>query len=72
MAQKREKRQTLAEKTRELCVHRRRTITMEMIANHLGCTPNWVSLFATGRIANPSADKIQMLYEYLAEKQLDY
>lgn len=72
MAQKKEKRLTLVEKTRELCIHRRRTITMEMIANHLGCTPNWVSLFSTGRIPNPSCNKMQMLYEYLAEKQLDY
>jgi hypothetical protein len=66
------KRLSLVEKTRELLVHRKRTLTIEIIAKHLGCSGNWVSMFATGKIENPGANIIQELYELLAEKPLEY
>lgn len=35
-----------------------------------GIVPHWLSMFATGRIANPSVNRVQFLYEYLSGKKL--
>lgn len=36
-----------------------------------GLTPNWLSLLAQGKIAEPSVNKIQKLYEYLTGRPLE-
>jgi hypothetical protein len=35
-----------------------------------GLSPNWLSLFATGKIRSPGVNNVQKLYEYLAGKVL--
>lgn len=36
-----------------------------------GVPPNWLSKFATGKIRNPSVNRVQRLYEYLSTRTLD-
>lgn len=35
-----------------------------------GLNPNWLSLLSTGRMKDPSVNKVQRLYEYLSKKAL--
>lgn len=41
------------------------------IYRETGLTPNWLSLLAQGKIAEPSVNKIQKLYEYLTGRPLE-
>jgi transcriptional regulator with XRE-family HTH domain len=72
MVKKFNRRPTLAEKTRELLQNRRRTLTIAEISYRLGVSENWVSLFATGKISDPSVNTIQDLYELLTGQHLEY
>lgn len=35
-----------------------------------GLQPNWLSLLATARMRNPSVNRVQKLYEFLAQRRL--
>lgn len=37
-----------------------------------GLTPFWLSSVSTGKVADPSVNKIQMLYEFLSGKKLSF
>lgn len=40
------------------------------IYDRTGIQPTYVSAVATGRVKNPSVNKVQRLYEFLSGKQL--
>ena len=59
---------SLVVRTRELLQRDGRTYLE--IYSETGFTPSWLSLFAQGKIANPSAHRVQSLYEFLSNKKL--
>lgn len=42
------------------------------IYSSTGLTPSWLTQLSTGKIKDPSVNKIQRLYEHLAETELAY
>lgn len=59
---------SLLEKTRELLRGCEKSY-LEIYAA-TGLSPNWLTGVATGKIADPSVNRIQALYEYLQGKAL--
>lgn len=59
---------TLLKRTRTLITESGKTHMQICIAT--GLQINWISGVATGRIKDPSVNRIQKLYEYLAGKKL--
>lgn len=41
------------------------------VYKHTGINPSWLWRFATGRIRNPSVNRVQNLYEHLTATKLD-
>lgn len=41
------------------------------VYKHTGISPSWLWRLATGRIRNPSVNRVQNLYEYLTATKLD-
>jgi hypothetical protein len=56
--------------TQYLLVNRPRYMTYKVITDHTMLHQRWLEQFAIGRIKEPSAQRIQMLYEYLTGKPL--
>lgn len=44
--------------------------TYMQIYDATGLSPNWLSLVATNKIANPSVNSVQKLYEFLTARPL--
>lgn len=61
---------TLLQRTRELIKQSDQSYS-QMFAGS-GLEPNWISGVATGRIKDPSVNRIQKLYEYLAGSKLAF
>lgn len=59
---------TLLKRTRALITDSGKTHMQICIAT--GLQVNWISGIATGRIRDPSVNRVQKLYEYLAGKAL--
>ena len=59
---------TLLQRTRDLITDSDKTHMQICIAT--GLQVNWISGIATGRIKDPSVNRIQKLYEYLAGSKL--
>ena len=59
---------TLLEKTRELL--KTSGCTYLKIYSETGLEPTWISGVCTGRIKDPSVNRVQKLYEYLAGSKL--
>lgn len=59
---------SLKEHTRELLLSSE--LTDRQVAELLGCSITWVSMFRDGRIRAPNVDIIQKLYEHLAGQPL--
>lgn len=59
---------SLLSKTRELLKQGDKTYLV--IYEETGLTPNWLAGVATGKIANPSVNRVQKLYEHLAQRAL--
>lgn len=60
---------TLLAKTRELL---KTTPNSYLdIYKSTGLTPFWLTGVSTGKVLNPSVNRIQQLYEFLAGKKLD-
>lgn len=60
---------TLLAKTRKRLIESNKSYLQ--IYKDTGLTPNWLSLLAQGRIAEPSVNKIQKLNEYLTGRPLE-
>jgi len=58
----------LLERTRELLRTTRHTYLDIAVAT--GLRPHWLSFLASGKITDPSVNKIQKLYEFLSNKKL--
>lgn len=69
---------TLCEKTLHLLKNRPVTKTFQVIADEMNeatggdTAPNWISMFNCGRIASPSVNAIEALYNVLSDKPLSY
>lgn len=59
---------SLLSKTKELLTEHQGTYFD--IYDKTGIQPTWLSALATGRIKNPSVNKVQRLYEYLRGQPL--
>lgn len=59
---------SLLERTRELLKTSPDSYNAVFLAT--GLTPHWLSCVATGRLKDPSVNKIQKLYEHLAGQKL--
>lgn len=57
--------------TRTLTLLHDREKDILTIANESGIPFYWVRHFATGKTKDPSVNKVQALYEYLTQKQLE-
>lgn len=63
---------------RETLLARTRKLLRESDQSHLqiykatGLTPFWLSSIATGKVADPSVNRIQALYEFLSGKELSF
>lgn len=53
-----------------LVKERPRSMRLDDLAGTVGCTRQWLSMFAHGRMENPSAVVIERLYVTLTGKQL--
>jgi transcriptional regulator with XRE-family HTH domain len=62
---------SLTKKTLELYRQRPRSMTKDRLAEELGISPSWVDQWSRGIIKNPSADRIQAIYEFLSGKKLE-
>lgn len=60
---------TLLAKTRDRLVRSDKSYLQ--IFRDTGLTPNWLSMLAQGKIAEPSVNKIQKLNEYLTGRPLE-
>lgn len=59
---------SLLEKTRTLLNTTDQTYLS--IYGATGLTPNWLSMLGSGKIPDPSVNKVQKLYEHLTETEL--
>lgn len=59
----------LMRRTRELL--RTTAKTQLDIFGDTGISPNWLTLFGTGRILNPSVNRVEALYNYLRGAPLE-
>lgn len=60
----------LASHTVSLLRNRPRSVTLEQVAEGAQVKKSWLSALLAGDFDDPSANRIQRLYEYLAEKPL--
>lgn len=68
-------RPTLLQTTCHLLRNRRRGLTLQTIAQECNCSVGFLSGLITihgRRTLHPSVDKIQTLYEFLSESELQY
>jgi transcriptional regulator with XRE-family HTH domain len=56
--------------TQHLLINRPKPVTFAKIEAGAGISPRWLGDFANGRITEPSAQRIQKLYEYLTGEPL--
>ena len=61
----------LVHRTRELLKHRDRTKTFEVMARETGLNRRWLEDFAWGTDKEYGVNRVTLLYEYLAGKQLE-
>lgn len=61
---------SLRDKTLFLLQTRSIQLTFEKIAKDTGLSDRWLSMFCRGKITDPSSNKIQTLYEYLAKTKI--
>lgn len=59
---------SLLARTRHLLRHTQ--LTYMQVYDVTGLAPNWLSLVANNKIANPSVNSIQKLYEFLTDSEL--
>lgn len=59
----------LMRRTRDLL--KATTKTQLDIFGDTGISPNWLTLFGTGRIPDPSVNRVEVLYNYLNGRPLD-
>jgi hypothetical protein len=60
----------IVERSQELVRNRPRPITFRVIEEGTGISPRWLTDFTNGRITEPSAQRIQKLYEFLTGQPL--
>jgi hypothetical protein len=62
---------SLMARTQDLLVNRPRTLTFVQIqADCPALGIRWLQAFANGKIAEPSVNKVEMLYEYLSGEKI--
>ena len=61
----------LRDRALELLANRPRDMTLKHIADTTGLPEAWLKLFARDKIADPSVNRVETLYNYLSEKPLD-
>lgn len=62
----------LVDKTKELLKNRPRTLEYEKISQDTGIGASWIRMFASDRIKDPGSTRIEILYNYLSSKKLEY
>jgi len=62
----------LRDKTLELLQNRNVTLTLLDISVATKISLHWIHKFSTNKIADPSVNRIQTLYEYLSKKELKF
>ncbi len=62
---------TLYERTLQLLKDRPHTLTFQKIETETEIKIPWLSKFVIGEIKDPSVNKIQKLYEFLAKQPLE-
>jgi hypothetical protein len=65
-------RPTLRERTYDLLRTRSFQTSVGKICRETGLSRGFVEDFSRGRTKDPSADRVQVLYEYLSGRQLEY
>lgn len=60
---------TIRDNARQLYLSRPKTVTAVAVAQHLGVSIQWLSLFSRGKIANPGVNTIEELTAYLTEEK---
>lgn len=55
---------TLMIETQRLLLHRDRSLQLAEIAKQCNVSVEWLKMFSTGRINDPSVNKIERLYTY--------
>lgn len=58
--------ETLLEKTRRLLDEAPRHVEYQTMAESIGVSKSWLSMFKDGKIANPGIVTIQNLHDYLS------
>lgn len=55
--------------TKTLLAERPRALTLGMIAEQAGLTPDWLSAFSQGKMADPGITKVQRLHDFLITRK---
>lgn len=61
----------LRDKVLDLLANRPRNVTLKDIATGADVPEAWLKVFAAGRIADPSVNRVEVLYNYLNGKPLN-
>jgi len=62
---------TLYERTHALLKGREEGLSLTTISMDTKLNPHWLQAFASGKLEDPSVNRIQTLYEYLANTKLE-
>ena len=62
----------MREAAAHLVRNRSRMMTIEMIAKDTKLPHHWIEDFAQGRVQGLTVDRVQILYEYLAKRKIEF